>query len=178
MIVVRRRGAADGKAPKAVFALDARGSDIQSAPIQGLPERQLVPTAKRRVCFVIRADVVAVAPAHRTVARVKLASHLGRRGDPDVRRQHGVQGAPQFLNAPPVRHPNTDRLSSRVHSGVGPSRAQRGDWRAHEALQCRLQNALDGARLRLALPSTESGPVIVQHELHGAFGHRMKARET
>ena len=29
--------------------------------------------------------------------------------------------------------------------------------------------------LRLALPSAESGPVIVQHESHGAFGHCAKA---
>ncbi len=86
MIVVRRRGTPNGKAPKAVLTLDAGGSDIQSAPIQGLPERQLVPTTKRGMSFVIRADVVAVPPAHRTVARMELASHLGRRRDPDVRR--------------------------------------------------------------------------------------------
>jgi hypothetical protein len=86
MIVVRGRGAANGKAPKAMLTLDAGGSDIQSAPIQGLPERQLVPTTKRGVSFVIRADVVAVPPAHRTVARMELASHLGRRRNPNVRR--------------------------------------------------------------------------------------------
>ena len=86
VIVVRGRRTQNGKAPKAMLTLEVGGRGIQSAPIQGLPECQLVPTTKRGVSFVIRADVIAVPPAHRTVARMELASHLGRRRDPHVRR--------------------------------------------------------------------------------------------
>src|SRR5437868_13300284 len=58
-----------------------------------------------------------------------------------------------------------------MNSGVSATGTQGGDWHGAQTLECRLQYALDGALLRLPLPSAEFGPVIVQHELHGAFGH-------
>src|SRR4029079_10803496 len=76
MAVSGRRRSEHRKRLKAVFALDAGGRCIQSAPIQGLPECQLVPTTERRMCSIIRADVVAVSPAQSTVPRMKLVLHL------------------------------------------------------------------------------------------------------
>ncbi len=178
VIVVSRRRPENGEAPKAVLTHQVGGSGIQSAPYQGLPESQLVPTTKRRVCRFIRADVIAVPPAHCTVPRVELVSHLGRGRDPDVVRQHRIQRAPQLPDVPFVRDAYTDRLTSRVHAGVGPARTQRRDRRGAEALERRLQNALNRALFRLPLPSTEPRPVVVQHELHGAFGHCWKATST
>lgn len=61
-----------------------------------------------------------------------------------------------------------------MHSGVGATGTQGGDWYGAQTLECRLQYALNGALLRLPLPSAEFGPVIVQHKLHGALGHCWK----
>ena len=63
MIVLGGRRTEYGEAPEAVVTLEVGGRRIQSAPLQGLPECQLVPTTKRRVCFVIRADVITITPA-------------------------------------------------------------------------------------------------------------------
>jgi len=175
MVIAGRRGSEHSKRLKAVFALDAGGGCIQSAPIQGLPECQLVPTTERRMRSVIRADVVAVSPAQSTVARMKLVLHLGRRGDPYVGGQDRVQCAPQLLNGPSLRYSNTDRLTPRMHAGISASRTRGRDPLADEALQRLFQYALYGPLIGLALPSAEFGPVIVQYELHSAFGHCWKA---
>src|SRR5512138_3881342 len=128
----------------------------------------------------VGSDEVAIPPAHCTVARVKLFSHFGRRGDPDIRRQNRVQRAPQLLNVspPPFRNSNAYRLSARVDARIGPAGPQRGDRTIAQPRQRLFEDALYGALLRLALPSTESGPVIVQHELHGALGHCWKTTST
>ena len=94
MIVVSGCRAEHGEAPKAVLTRQVIGSRIQSAPIQGQLDCELVPATKRRVRLFVGADEIAIPPAQCTVARVKLVLHLGRRGDPDVRRQDGVQRAP------------------------------------------------------------------------------------
>jgi hypothetical protein len=46
MIVVRGRRTPYGEAPEAVFTLEVGGRRIQSAPLEGLPECELVPTTK------------------------------------------------------------------------------------------------------------------------------------
>ena len=175
MVVARRRRSEHSKRVKAVFALDVGSGCIQSAPIQGLLEGQLIPTAERRVCSIIRTDVITVSPAQSTVARVKLVLHLGRRSDPYVGGQDRVQRAPQLLNGPSLRYSNSDRLTSRMHAGISTSRPCRRDPVADEALERLFQYALYGPLIGLALPSAELGPVIVQYELHSAFGHCWKA---
>ncbi len=175
MLVAGWRRSEYGKRLKAVFALDVGGGCIQSAPIQGLPECQLVPTTERRMCSIIRTDVIAVSPAQSTVTRVELVLHLGRRSDPYVGGQDGVQCAPQLLNGPSLRYSNTDRLAPRMHAGISAPRSRCRDALADEALQRLFQYALYGPLIGLALPSAEFGPVIVQYELHSAFGHCWKA---
>jgi hypothetical protein len=101
--------------------------------------------------------------------------HLGRARDPDVRRQDRVQRAPQLLNVPPIRNPNSNCLASRVHAGIRPARSQRRDMGGTQPLERCFELALDGALLRLPLPPAEARPVVVQNELHGAFGHCFKA---
>ena len=123
MIVVLRRSAEYREAPEAVFAREVGGRRIQSAPLQGLPECELVPNTKRRVRFLICADVITVPPAQCTIARVKLISHVERCRDPYVGREHCVQRAPQLLNVPAptpsLRNSNAYCLASRVNSGIG-----------------------------------------------------------
>ncbi len=176
MIVVSRRRPEYGEAPEAVVTLEVDSRRIQSAPVQGLPECQLVPTTKRRVCFLIRADVVTIPPADCTVPRVKLGPHLRRSRDPHVAWKNRVERAPQFLTVapPPFWYPNTNRLPASVHPRVGASRPQRGHRSGAKPLECLFQNSLYGALLRLALPPAEPGAVIVQYELHGALGHCSK----
>lgn len=176
VIVMSRRRTEYGEAPETVVTLDIGGRGIQSAPLQGLPECQLVPTTKRRVCFVIRADVVAVPSTYRTVARVKLVPHFSGCRDPHVRWKNRVECAPQLLNVSPPSfgHPNTNGLTSRMNTGIRSARSQGSDWRGTEPRQCLLQNALNGSLSRLALPPAEPGAVVVQHELHSALGHCAK----
>lgn len=173
MIIIGRRRTAYGEAPETVVPFEEGGRRVQSAPRQGPLERQLVPTTEWRVCFVIRADVVAVPPADCTVSRVKIVSHFSSSGDPDVGGQQRIERAPQLLNVapPPLRHPNANRLSSRVHSGVRSARSERRDRRRAQPLENLFQYPLNGALLRLALPPAESGAVVVQYELHIALGH-------
>ena len=178
VIVVGRRRAEHREAPEAVLSHEMSSRRIQSASIQGLLECQLVPLTKRRVCRFVRADVVAVAPAHRTVPRVELRVHLDRARDPHIRRQHCIQRAPQPGHFPSIRHANSHRLASRVYPRVRSPRAQRRDWTAAQPRECSFEHALHGALFGLPLPSAESSSVVVQHELHGPLGHRWKATEA
>jgi hypothetical protein len=175
MVVVRWCRPHDGEAPEAVITLELGGRRIQSAPLQGLPESELVPSTKRRVRRVVGADVVAVPPAHCTVPRVKLVSHLDRLRDPDVGGKDRIQCAPQALHVPSIRNPNSHRLASRVYAGVGSTGAQRRDSGSTQPLERVFQDTLNRPLLRLPLPSAETRPVVVQHELHGALGHCRKA---
>lgn len=172
VIIVGRRRSQHCEAPKAVVTREVGGRRIQSAPIQGLPECELVPTTKRRLRCVIRADVVTVASTHCTVPRVELVAHLRRAGDPHVLWQNRVQSPPQLADVPAIRHPHTDGLPSGVYARVGTTRAQRGNRGAAQSLERCLEHALYGALFRLPLPPAELCPVIVQHELHGPLGHR------
>ena len=179
VMITGRRGSKHGEAAKAMIAGEVRGCGIQSRPLQGLLERELVSSAERGVRRGIRSDVIAVAPTHRTVPGVKLAPHRHRRRHPDVGGQHRIQCAPQLLNIlPPIRYPNADGLPPCMDARVGTAGSKCGDRRAAESLQCLFQYPLNGALLRLALPPAESGAVIVQHELHGALGHCSKTTST
>ena len=176
MIVMGRRRTEYGEAPEAVITLQVSGCRIQGAPVQGLPECELEPSPKRRVCLVIRADVVAVPPAYCTVARVKLILHRGGRRNPYIGGKNGVERASQRLNISPPSFGNADpdRLTPGMHPGIRSARPQCGNRRGAQPPQCLLQNALYGSLIRLALPPAEPGAVVVQHELHGALGHCIK----
>lgn len=180
VIVMGRRRTQYGEAPEAVITLEVGGRCIQSAPLEGLPECELVPTTKWRVCFLVRADVVAVASAYCTETRVKLVPHLGGGRDPHIRGKNRVQRPPKVLNAaaPSLRNPHSDRLASRVNAGIRAARPQRGNWCGANSPQCLLQHALNGSLIRLALPPAESGAIVVQHELHSALGHCAKTIGT
>ena len=76
---------------------------------------------------------------------------------------------------PSLGHAHPDRLSARVHAGVGAAGAQRGDGlRAQVASSASSRTPCTVRSVRLPLPSAESGAVVVQHELHGALGHRVE----
>ena len=49
VIVMRRRRTQYGEGAEAVLTLEVGGRRIQSAPLEGLPECELVPTTKRRI---------------------------------------------------------------------------------------------------------------------------------
>jgi hypothetical protein len=179
VMITGRRGSKHGETAKAMIAREVRGCSIQSRPLQGLLERELVWSAERGACLCIRSDVIAVAATHRTVPGVKLPPHRHRRRHPDVGGEHRIQSSPQLLNIlPPVGYPNADGLAPCMDARVGPAGSKCGDRRAAESLQCLFQYPLNGALLRLALPPAESGAVIVQHELHGALGHCWKTTST
>src|SRR5258706_11917648 len=147
VIVTGRRRTQNGEAPEAMVTLEVGGRCIQSAPLEGLPECQLVPTTKRRVCFFVRADVVAVASAYCTETCVKLVAHLGGRSNPHVGGKYRVQRTPKLLNAaaPSFRNPHSDRLASGVNAGIRAARPQRGNWCGAQSPQCLLQHALNGS---------------------------------
>lgn len=108
MIVVRGRRPTHGKAAEAVFTFQLSGCRIEGIPIQGLPKCELIPTTKWRVRLLIRADVIAISPAHSTEPRMKLVPHFNRFGNPDVGGEDGVQRAAELLNVfPSIRDPNT-----------------------------------------------------------------------
>jgi hypothetical protein len=179
MIVVRGRRTEYGEAQEAVFTLDMGGGCIQSAPIEGLPDCELVPSTEWRIRLLVRPDVVAVAPAHRTVPRVKLAMHFDRGRDPHIRGQQRVQRPSKLLYVlPTLCDAHAHGLTARMHPSIRPSGAQRRRWRAAQPLERLFQNSLNGALPRLALPPAEPGAVIVQHELHGALGHCWKTIVT
>src|SRR4051812_34630168 len=119
-MVLGGRRAHDREAPEAVITLDESGPGVQSAPLQGLPDCQLVPSAKWRACFVIRTDVITITSAQCAVSCMELVPHLRGRCDPDIGRQHCVERALELRNAasPSLRDANAHRLPSGVNSRV------------------------------------------------------------
>jgi hypothetical protein len=98
---------------------------------------------------------------------VEPGAHLVRRLDPHVARQYGVERAAERGRRPPRGHAHAGGLAARVHAGVGAAGARDRHGRPAQALQRRLEVALHGADVALALPAGEAGTVVVQHELHG-----------
>jgi hypothetical protein len=64
------------------------------------------------------------------------------------------------------------RLPARVDARVGTAGSLSHDSFPAETGEHALDFTLNRSLLRLYLPAGESGPVIVQHELHGARRHR------
>lgn len=104
---------------------------------------------------------------------MELGTHLVRRRDPHVAGEECVHGASQRERRPPLRHSHTDRLPARVHARVGTAGSLSHDPLSAETGEHALDFTLDGPLLGLHLPAGEGGPVIVQHELHGARRHRL-----
>jgi len=61
-----------------------------------------------------------------------------------------------------------------VYAGIGASRRDGRRLEASQSLQDRFDFRLDGAPLRLALPSHEPGPVVVHYREEGPARHMGK----
>ena len=88
VIVMGRRRARYGEGPEAMLALErGRPPHPERRAVEGLPERQLVPTTKRRVRFLVRADVVAVPSADSRCSAREIRPASRRRSRPTRRRE-------------------------------------------------------------------------------------------
>jgi hypothetical protein len=84
MIVVSRRRSKHGEGAEAMLAFHHRCRAVELRAIQRLDYCQLARPSKWGSCFVVRADVVTIAPRNGTIACVKLRTHLVRGSDPHV----------------------------------------------------------------------------------------------
>src|SRR4051812_704296 len=105
---------------------------------------------------------------------MELGPHLECGCDPHIVRQDGVECASYSHGVPALGKAYTDRLTFRMHTGVGSSGAECRNGASTQSLECLLHDPLNGALVGLSLPTAESCPVVVQDELHGTLGHCTK----
>ena len=65
-----------------------------------------------------------------------------------------------------------------MHTRIRPTRPEGRNGCATEARERLFDHPLYRALLRLSLPTAEVRAVILQNELHGAFGHREESYPT
>jgi hypothetical protein len=125
------------------------------APCEALVERTLATRDEQRV---------PVPLPDRVPLGVEVSRRLAHVDDAHVVGQHGVQRACQLGRVHRVLGAQRgDRLAC-MHAGIGPTAADHGVRRAQDARERRLDLALHGARVRLALPSLEAGSVVGEVE--------------
>jgi hypothetical protein len=143
----------------------------QQRQVERRAQRPFIPAPKGRAARLVRSDIIRVTASGRVESRVKIPPHLERGSDPNVRRQHRVQCAPQLRGGPLGRESYSDRLSSRVDPCVGAPGAEGGHGRVAQPAQGTLELALDSAYIRLPLPTRESAPIVMQDKLMHALAH-------
>src|SRR5438067_9016317 len=136
MIVVSRRRSEYSEGAKAVIAFKHRCRLIERSSIKRPVDRVLTWPSKRRPCFFVRTDVVTIAPRDGAVACMKLRTHLEGGSDPYVVGQDRVECASHSHGTPALGKAHTDRLTSRVHAGVGSSGAECRNRRPTPSLEC------------------------------------------
>ena len=156
-----------------------RGGGLHRGDVEGSAEHRRLPHRQRVPQRGVVRDPVGVAPPDGGEARIERARYLLRGVDDDVRgaqvTQHSPQPADESVRgraragaAPGQSFDSSggqiavDDLAARVHPRVRAS----GDHGAHglaaEAGQALLDEALDGAQLRLDRPAVEVRPVVAQ----------------
>ena len=171
MIVGLRRGAPYRIRAEAVVADQRIGRLLQRLPVERSPDSPLPPRPERRLRGVVRPDAITVATREGTVPGVELRMHLVRRHDPHVVRQERIERSTQLVRRPRCRHRCANGLTTGVHASVRSTRTDCAGRRVAEPAQRLLDDSLDGAGVRLALPSRELRPVVVEDELNRALRH-------
>src|SRR5690606_15661915 len=92
-------------------------------------------------------------------------------GHPYVPRENGIQGTAHFCSCPTLGHANAACLAARMNSGVGAAGAEYRNGSGTQPPQRFFEAALHGSRIRLSLPTSEPGSIVVQHELQRSRRH-------
>ena len=171
MIVRSRSSALDCESSKAPVTHYHRSRGIEQGTIERSLPGELTSEPERAVCIFIDSYQVTVCSRESVESRMEVGTHLVRPRYSYVTGENCVESAAEALSSPPFGDSYSGGLTERVHTGVGPTRAEDGDVGPAKALHRVFEHSLNRPFIRLPLPSREVRSVVLKNELQRSRFH-------